>query len=343
MARFLSLLELFREGAVAFDQVTPLGELTVRWTGAEDGEVEITDEFDGAPPEDDGTSSPSDEADDRRTAAGGRRDRADRAEAPETDVDTLAVAVAELRPALEAMLMVADQPLDKVRLASAVGHPVGRRRGRAAGARRGVRRAGPRLRAAQRRRRLALLHPRGVRRGRRGLRARGPAGPAHPGGAGDARVVAYKQPVSRARVSAIRGVNVDGVMRTLLTRGLVEEAGQDGDSGANLYRTTAYFLERIGMTSLDELPELAPYLPDMDDLEDELASVAGLDAAPEPAPSARARRPRPARTHRGTPRPTAAGHRARRRDRGHASKPHDCSRDTRPTPPPTARSPTTTG
>ena len=97
-------------------------------------------------------------------------------------------------------------------------------------------------------------------------------------------VVAYKQPVSRARVSAIRGVNVDGVMRTLLTRGLVEEAGQDELSGANLYRSTSYFLERIGVTSLDELPELAPYLPDMDDLEDELASVAGIDAADEPAP-----------------------------------------------------------
>ncbi len=67
-------------------------------------------------------------------------------------------------------------------------------------------------------------------------------------------VVAYKQPVSRARVSAIRGVNVDGVMRTLLTRGLVEEAGQDEQTTAALYRTTSYFLERIGMASLDELP-----------------------------------------------------------------------------------------
>jgi segregation and condensation protein A len=51
VARFLSLLELFREGAVAFDQVTPLGELTVRWTGGEEADIEITDEFDGAPPE----------------------------------------------------------------------------------------------------------------------------------------------------------------------------------------------------------------------------------------------------------------------------------------------------
>ena len=83
-------------------------------------------------------------------------------------------------------------------------------------------------------------------------------------------VVAYRQPVSRARVSAIRGVNVDGVMRTLVTRGLVEEAGPDHETGAHLYRTTSYFLERIGVTSLDELPELAPFLPEMDDLEDDL-------------------------------------------------------------------------
>lgn len=58
VARFLSLLELFREGAVAFDQMSPLGELHVRWTGAEEGEVEIHDEFDGAPPEDDDVDAP---------------------------------------------------------------------------------------------------------------------------------------------------------------------------------------------------------------------------------------------------------------------------------------------
>ena len=102
-------------------------------------------------------------------------------------------------------------------------------------------------------------------------------------------VVAYKQPISRARVSAIRGVNVDGVMRTLLTRGLVEEAGQDAETTANLYRTTSYFLERIGVTSIDDLPELAPYLPDMDDMEDELERMAGASSAPaapdEPAPT----------------------------------------------------------
>jgi segregation and condensation protein B len=83
-------------------------------------------------------------------------------------------------------------------------------------------------------------------------------------------VVAYRQPVSRARISAVRGVNVDGVMRTLLARGLVEETGFDGETGAHLYRTTTYFLERLGVTSLDELPELAPYLPDLETLEAEL-------------------------------------------------------------------------
>jgi segregation and condensation protein B len=80
-------------------------------------------------------------------------------------------------------------------------------------------------------------------------------------------VVAYRQPVSRSRVSAVRGVNVDGVMRTLLTRGLVEECGTDADSGALLYRTTSFFLERLGLSSVDELPPLAPYLPDIETLD----------------------------------------------------------------------------
>ena len=81
-------------------------------------------------------------------------------------------------------------------------------------------------------------------------------------------IVAYRQPVSRARVGAVRGVNVDAVMRTLVARGLVEEVGSDPETGAVLYGTTQYFLHRIGMTSLDELPALAPYLPDMDALDD---------------------------------------------------------------------------
>src|SRR5262252_3964644 len=75
-------------------------------------------------------------------------------------------------------------------------------------------------------------------------------------------VVAYRQPVGRAQVSAVRGVNCDGVMRTLTLRGLVEEAGTDQESGAILFRTTAYFLERLGLASIDQLPELAPFLPE---------------------------------------------------------------------------------
>lgn len=75
-------------------------------------------------------------------------------------------------------------------------------------------------------------------------------------------VVAYKQPVTRSRISAIRGVNCDGVIRTLLTRGLVQECGTESESGAHLYQTTPLFLEKLGIDSVDELPPLAPFLPD---------------------------------------------------------------------------------
>lgn len=79
-------------------------------------------------------------------------------------------------------------------------------------------------------------------------------------------VIAYRQPVSRGRIAAVRGVGVDGVVRTLLARGLVEEAGHDPESGSVLFRTTAYFLERFGLSTLDDLPPLAPYLPEVADL-----------------------------------------------------------------------------
>jgi segregation and condensation protein B len=90
-------------------------------------------------------------------------------------------------------------------------------------------------------------------------------------------VVAYRQPVSRARVSAVRGVNCDGVIRTLVLRGLVEETGTDPETGAILFATTGYFLERLGLPSLDSLPELAPFLPD--NIDDE------TDPGHEPAES----------------------------------------------------------
>ncbi|MFD0586137.1 SMC-Scp complex subunit ScpB [Dactylosporangium darangshiense] len=75
-------------------------------------------------------------------------------------------------------------------------------------------------------------------------------------------VIAYKQPVTRSRISAIRGVNCDGVVRTLVTRGLIEETGSEPESGAFLYRTTTLFLEKLGLDSVDQLPPLAPFLPD---------------------------------------------------------------------------------
>lgn len=85
-------------------------------------------------------------------------------------------------------------------------------------------------------------------------------------------VIAYRQPISRARVSAVRGVNVDGVVRTLISRGLIQEVVIDGEPGAAaLYGTTDLFLQRMGLDSLDDLPALAPYLPSADVIE-ELAS-----------------------------------------------------------------------
>ena len=78
-------------------------------------------------------------------------------------------------------------------------------------------------------------------------------------------VVAYRQPVTRGQVSAVRGVNVDGVVRTLLARGLIAETGQDPLSGAALFGTTGEFLDRMGWSSLDELPPLAPHLPGVED------------------------------------------------------------------------------
>ena len=161
VARFLALLELFREGAVAFDQVSALAELTVRWTGAEEGEIEIDDEFDNGPHAGEsrrarlrrlGRNPPTrqptgseehgsdrgkqgrrgfDGRNDRRFTGGGGRSRsagptaADVATASEDSAagDALAIPMAALQPALEAVLMVSDQPLDHMTLATAVGYP----------------------------------------------------------------------------------------------------------------------------------------------------------------------------------------------------------------------------
>ena len=86
-------------------------------------------------------------------------------------------------------------------------------------------------------------------------------------------VIAYRQPISRARVSAIRGVNVEAVMKTLVTRGLVEESGIEHETGAILYATTSFFLEKLGLNRVEDLPALAPFLPDVDGLVEVLATI----------------------------------------------------------------------
>lgn len=93
-------------------------------------------------------------------------------------------------------------------------------------------------------------------------------------------VIAYRQPVTRARVSAIRGVNVDGVIRTLLSRALIEEVGTDADTGGGQFATTSLFLEKLGLRSLAELPAIAPLLPEVDsDMDERLESgIATLDS-----------------------------------------------------------------
>lgn len=81
-------------------------------------------------------------------------------------------------------------------------------------------------------------------------------------------VIAYRQPVTRARIAAVRGVNVDGVIRTLTARGLAEDVGTDAETGGLLYRTTELFLERLGLSSLEDLPALGPLLPEIDSFDE---------------------------------------------------------------------------
>ncbi len=190
----------------------------------------------------------------------------------------LDVPLTPLRPALEAVLMVADQPLDHVTLAAAVGHPAEAVLAALHGlsAEYADQGRGFDLRNVAggwrfyTRDELAPVVEQFVRDGQQARLTQAALE--------TLAVVAYLQPVSRGRVSAVRGVNVDGVMRTLVARGLVEEAGQDPESTATLYRTTGYFLERIGVTSLADLPELAPFLPDLTEL-GELTGE-GTEAAP---------------------------------------------------------------
>jgi len=191
---------------------------------------------------------------------------------PSVTVDELAFDVSELPggapAALEAVLMVADEPVTAVQLATVLGLPTGEVE-RLLGGLAAEYAAGPRPHGFELRQ---------VAGGWRFYSA-----PAHADVVGrfvldgqSARltqaaletlaVIAYRQPVTRGQVSAVRGVNVDSVVRTLAARGLVAELGTE-PSGAVLFGTTSSFLERMGMRSLDELPPLAPYLPDITSLD----------------------------------------------------------------------------
>ena len=284
----------------AFDQVSPLGELTIRWTGSDDGEVarqrrvrprsRATRSRRGSPMR----KARRDGRDARPVSTGGTRQRLAGADTralrrrrtgepprgpqgPVVDVDTLPGGAAG---ALEAVLMVVDEPVSEVALATALGLTRDRVREELATLAGELRRGGPRLRAARGRRRLAVLQRPAYAAGGRGVRAGRPAGQADPGRAGDPGRRRLPPAGRRGRVSAVRGVNVDGVMRTLVARGLVEEAGSDHETGAILYGTTTLFLERLGLTSLDELPALAPYLPEVDALDELSGDRSGMTPAP---------------------------------------------------------------
>ena len=175
---------------------------------------------------------------------------------------------AELGRVLEALLLVVDTPVSEAALAAATGQPVYR----VAAKLRGLagelseRDSGIDLREAgggwrlYTRARFAPYIERLLLDGSRSKLTRAALE--------TLAVVAYRQPVTRARVSAVRGVNVDAVMRTLLARGLITEAGADPDTGATTFATTELFLERLGLSSLTDLPDIAALLPDVDMIDD---------------------------------------------------------------------------
>ncbi|MEV1133224.1 SMC-Scp complex subunit ScpB [Rhodococcus coprophilus] len=184
------------------------------------------------------------------------------------DAELLEMADDELVAALEALLLVVDTPAPTEQLASAIGVTADR----AEAALRGLadsltaRGSGIDLRIAgdgwrfYTRREFAPYVEKLLQGGARTKLTRAALE--------TLAVVAYRQPVTRSRVSAVRGVNVDGVMRTLLARDLIAEVGTDRETGGTLYVTTELFLERLGLASLQELPPVGPLLPDVDVIDD---------------------------------------------------------------------------
>jgi segregation and condensation protein B len=175
----------------------------------------------------------------------------------------------QLRAALEAVLLVVDEPVDEVSLAQVVERPrdeVGAVL-RELAAEYDAAGRGFELRAAAGGWRL-YTRPECAPYVERFVRE-GQSAKISQAALETLAVVAYRQPTSRSRVAAVRGVNVDAVMRTLLTRGLVAEVGIEPETGAILYSTTDHFLDRLGLASLDQLPEISDYLPDHSVLDDD--------------------------------------------------------------------------
>jgi segregation and condensation protein B len=185
--------------------------------------------------------------------------------------DAADVALPELRTALEAVLLVVEEPVDEVTLAQVLERPreeIGRVL-RELAAEYDAAERGFELRSGASGWRLytrASCAPYVERFAREGQSAR-----LSQAALETLAVVAYRQPTTRSRIAAVRGVNVDAVIRTLVTRGLLAEVGVERETGAILYATTDHFLDRLGIASLDQLPEISDYLPDHSVLDDDAA------------------------------------------------------------------------
>jgi segregation and condensation protein B len=242
VARFLAILELFRESQITLEQESPLADLYIRWVGAEQGEIELTDEFD---------------SDTRLSLV---KD----AEVSETIIDEVpSIGAPSLKAGIEAILLVVDEPVNAITLAQITNSPEIEvlKTLKSIQKEFDSREGGITLREIAGGWRFYTNEHSGevVER----FLKDGQTARLTQASLETLAVIAYKQPVSRGRVAAIRGVNVDGVVRTLLNRGLIEEAGSDNESQAVLYKTTPYFLERVGIANLEELPPVADYLPNM--------------------------------------------------------------------------------
>lgn len=190
-----------------------------------------------------------------------------------TELETLVEAVAEtasaednLQAAVEAILMITDVPLSLVALATALERPVNEVReavvslqsdynGETGGPVRGfqLREIGGGWRIFVRQDydwavRMFIANENPTKLSQAALET--------------LAVIAYKQPISRGQVASIRAVNVDSVVKTLLSRGLISELYTDSETGAINYGTTPLLLELLGINSLEELPLISPYLPD---------------------------------------------------------------------------------